>query len=204
MKTIATLSRAISALSLAAILPAAAITAGSPAPAFELTDSNGKTHKLSDYAGKVVVLEWVNHGCPFVKKHYNSGNMQKTQSSATADGAVWLSICSSAPGEQGHESPADWNKINASKNVAATAVLIDESGKVGRAYDARTTPHMFVIDASGKVVYAGGIDSIASTDKSDIAKAQNYVLAAFADIKAGRTVATASSKPYGCNVKYAD
>jgi len=191
-------------LFIAATLPLAAATVGAPAPGFELTDSNGKTHKLSDYAGKTVVLEWVNHGCPFVKKHYDSGNMQKTQSAATADGVVWLSVCSSAPGEQGHESPAGWNKINADKNVAATAVLIDASGKVGRAYDARTTPHMYVIDPSGTLVYAGGIDSIPSSSKADIAKAQNYVLAALGDLKAGRAVATASSKPYGCGVKYAD
>ncbi|HEY5551109.1 MAG TPA: thioredoxin family protein [Opitutaceae bacterium] len=199
-----TLFRTVSCLLLASTLPLAAATIGSPAPGFELVDSNGKTHKLSDYAGKTVVLEWVNHGCPFVKKHYDSGNMQKTQSTAVADGVVWLSICSSAPGTQGNESPARWNKINAEKNVAANALLIDESGKVGRAYDARTTPHMYVIDAKGTLVYAGGIDSIATTNKSDIAKAENYVLAALADIKAGRAVATASSKPYGCNVKYAD
>jgi peroxiredoxin len=199
-----TLLRLAPVLFIAASLPLAAATVGAPAPDFELVDSNGKTHKLSDYAGKTVVLEWVNHGCPFVKKHYDSGNMQKTQGAATADGAVWLSICSSARGEQGHESAAGWNKINAEKNVAATAVLIDESGKVGRAYDARTTPHMYVIDAKGTLVYAGGIDSIPSSNKADIAKAENYVLAALADLKAGRAVGTASSKPYGCNVKYAD
>jgi peroxiredoxin len=199
-----TLLRLAPVLLIAATLPLAAATVGAPAPGFELVDSNGKTHKLSDYAGKTVVLEWVNHGCPFVKKHYESGNMQKTQSAATADGVVWLSVCSSARGEQGHESPAAWNKINADKKVAATAVLIDESGKVGRAYDARTTPHLYVIDAKGTLVYAGGIDSIPSTNKADIAKAENYVLSALADLKAGRAVSTASSKPYGCNVKYAD
>lgn len=198
------LFRLAPALLIASTLPLAAATIGAQAPGFELTDTNGKTHKLSDYAGKTVVLEWINHGCPFVKKHYDSGNMQKTQAAAVADGAVWLSICSSAPGEQGHESPAKWNKINADKNVAATAVLIDESGKVGKAYDARTTPHMYVIDAKGTLVYAGGIDSIPSGNKADIAKAENYVLSALADLKAGRAVATASSRPYGCNVKYAD
>jgi peroxiredoxin len=196
--------RLASVLFIAASLPLAAATVGAPAPGFELTDTNGKTHKLSDYTGKTVVLEWVNHGCPFVKKHYDSGNMQKTQTAATADGVVWLSICSSAPGTQGNETPAAWNKINAEKNVAATAVLIDESGNVGRAYDARTTPHMYVINDSGTLVYAGGIDSIPSSSKADIAKADNYVLAALADLKAGRAIATATSKPYGCSVKYAD
>ena len=185
-------------------LPMMAAKLGSPAPDFQLTDSNGKTHKLSDYTGKTVVLEWVNHGCPFVKKHYDSGNMQSTQRAAVDQGVVWLSICSSAPGTQGHESPAGWNKINDAKNVAATAVLVDASGKVGRAYDARTTPHMYVIDARGTLVYAGGIDSIPSSNKSDIAKAENYVLAALADLGAGRPVGTPSSRPYGCNIKYAD
>ncbi len=177
---------------------------GKPAPDFTLSDSNGKTHSLSAYRGKVVVLEWVNHGCPFVVKHYSSGNMQRTQQAAAADGAVWLSICSSAPGKQGHLSPAEWNKTSAAKGATPAAVLLDEAGKVGRLYHATATPQLFVIDAQGKVVYSGAIDSIPSTNTDDIAKAQNYVLAALADLKAGRPVATAVTKPYGCSVKYAD
>lgn len=193
-----------SSLLLVLALPLAAATIGSPAPGFELVDTNGKTHKLSDYAGKTVVLEWVNHGCPFVRKHYESGNMQNTQRAATTGGVVWLSICSSARGEQGNASPAEWNKMIAEKKVAASATLLDESGRVGHAYGARTTPHMFVINPAGTLVYAGGIDSIPTTNKADIAKAENYVLSALADIKAGRPVATATSKPYGCGIKYAD
>jgi peroxiredoxin len=204
MKTITALFRAATALSLAATLPLVAITVGSPAPSFELTDTNGKTHKLSDYAGKTVVLEWVNHGCHFVGKHYGSNNMQSTQRAAVADGAVWLSVCSSAKGKQGYETPEAWNKLNAANGTAATAVLLDESGKVGRLYGARTTPHMYVINPAGTLVYAGGIDSIPSADVADIAKAENYVNSALADLKAGRPVATPSSRPYGCSIKYAN
>jgi len=185
-------------------LPAAAATIGAPAPGFELIDSHGTAHKLSDYAGKTVVLEWVNHGCPFVRKHYSSGNMQATQRAATGEGAVWFSVCSSARGKQGHATPAEWNRINEAKNSAATAVLIDESGKVGKLYGARTTPHLFIIDAAGILVYAGGIDSIPTSSIADIARATNYVTAALADLRAGRPVATATSRPYGCSVKYAD
>ena len=177
---------------------------GQPAPDFTLTDSKGQTHSLSSFKGKVVVLEWINHGCPFVVKHYDSQNMQKTQKSATADGAVWLSICSSAPGKQGHQSAADWNKTNAAKDAAPTAVLLDEDGKVGKLYHATNTPQMFVINAAGLVVYSGAIDSIPSAKAADIPKAQNYVLAALADLKAGRPVATPVTKPYGCSVKYPD
>ena len=177
---------------------------GKPAPDFTLTDTQGKSHALSAFRGKVVVLEWVNHGCPFVVKHYGSGNMQRTQQAAVQDGAVWLSICSSAPGKQGHLSPADWNKTNTEKGTTATAVLLDEAGKVGRLYHATATPQLFVIDAQGKLVYSGAIDSIPSANADDVPKAQNYVLAALADLKAGRAVATPVSKPYGCSVKYAD
>ena len=177
---------------------------GRPAPDFTLTDSHGKTHSLSSFKGKVVVLEWINHGCPFVVKHYDSGNMPRTQRAAAADGVVWLSICSSAPGKQGHLSAADWNKTNAEKGAAPAAVLLDEAGAVGRLYHATNTPQLFVIDATGVVVYSGAIDSIPSAKADDVPKATNYILAALAALKAGRPVATSVTKPYGCSVKYAD
>ena len=199
-----TFFRALVGLLLVSTLPLIAITVGAPAPAFELVDSNGKTHNLSDYAGKTVVLEWINHGCPFVKKHYDSGNMPALQRAAGDEGVVWLAICSSAPGTQGNASPAEWAKLNAKKNSAATAVLIDEPGTVGKLYGARATPHMYVIDGTGTLVYAGGIDSIPSSDEGDIARAENHVTAALADLRAGRPVAMANTKPYGCSVKYAD
>ena len=177
---------------------------GQPAPDFTLTDTNGQTHALASFKGKVVVLEWVNHGCPFVMKHYQSGNMQKTQKAAAADGAVWLSICSSAAGKQGHLTPAEWDRTTAAQGAAPTAVLLDADGKVGKLYHATNTPQLFVINAAGVIVYSGAIDSIASAKAEDVPKAQNYVLAALADLKAGRPVATPVTKPYGCSVKYAD
>ncbi len=177
---------------------------GQPAPDFTLTDTRGVVQSLSAFKGKVVVLEWINHGCPFVIKHYDSGNMQKTQKAAAADGAVWLSICSSASGKQGHMTPAEWNTANAAKGAAPLAVLLDEDGSVGRRYHATNTPQLFVIDAAGRIAYSGAIDSIASAKADDVPKAQNYVLAALADLKAGRPVATPVTKPYGCSVKYAD
>lgn len=177
---------------------------GQPAPDFALTDTHGSIHKLSALRGKVVVLEWVNHGCPFVVKHYDSGNMQKTQRAAVAEGAVWLSICSSAPGKQGNLSPDEWNRTTSAKNAAPTAVLIDADGAVGRRYHATNTPQLFIIDERGTLVYSGAIDSIPSTKAEDIPQARNYVLTALADLKAGRAVGTPVSKPYGCSVKYAD
>jgi len=188
------------------LLSAAAVTAevktGDPAPAFTLTDSNGKSHSLESFKGKTVVLEWVNHGCPFVKKHYDSGNMQSLQKDWTGKGVVWLSICSSAPGKQGHQSPADWNKTVADKKASPTAVLIDEDGKVGKAYGAKTTPHMYIIAPDGKLVYQGAIDSVSSANNDDIAGATNYVSAALAEVLAGKPVTNGSTKPYGCSVKY--
>ena len=177
---------------------------GQLAPDFTLTDTHGQAHALSAFKGKVVVLEWVNHGCPFVMKHYNSGNMQKTQKAAAADGVVWLSICSSASGKQGNLTPTDWIKTTNEKGAMPTAVLLDADGRVGRLYHATNTPQLFVINAAGVIVYSGAIDSIPSTKPEDVAKAQNYVLAALADVKAGRPVAMPVTKPYGCSVKYAD
>lgn len=173
------------------------------APDFTLKDAHGNEHSLSDFRGKIVVLEWVNHGCPFVVKFYREGHMQAMQKEMVDQGVVWLSICSSAPGEQGWMTAEDQAKTIEEKGINATAVLIDEDGTVGRAFGARTTPHMFVIDAEGKIRYNGAIDSIRSTRTEDIARADNYVRAAVAALKAGEEVATPRTQPYGCTVKYA-
>jgi len=195
------------ALALAAATGAPALAdavVGQPAPTFTLPDSNGKTHALAEYAGKVVVIEWWNHECPFVGKHYGSGNMQKLQREWTAKGVVWLTVSSSGPGKQGHVDGPKAAALMKEKSGGPTAVLLDPEGKVGRAYGAKTTPHMFVIDAKGRLVYAGGIDDKPSTDRADVATAKNYVAAALGEILAGRPVSTPTSPPYGCGVKYAD
>ncbi len=195
------------AASLAALSIGQAATAevGKTAPDFTLTDINGNPHSLSSFKGKTVVLEWVNQECPFVVKHYDkSGNMPKTQQAAVKDGVVWLQINSGHPGAQGDFEPAkvaDWQKRNA---VASTAYFRDQDGKVGKLYDARTTPHMYVIDPAGTLVYAGGIDDIRSSKPEDIAKATNYVTAALDDLKSGQPVRTKNSQPYGCSVKYSN
>jgi peroxiredoxin len=175
---------------------------GQAAPDFTLTDSKGGSHKLSALKGKYVVLEWVNYECPFVGKHYGSGNMQKLQREYTAKGVTWLSVNSSAPGKQGHYTPAQVDAKSKERNAAMTAYLLDADGKVGRAYGARTTPHMFVIDPAGKLLYAGGIDDKPSTDGEDVKTAKNFVRAALDETMAGKPVTVASSQPYGCNVKY--
>lgn len=180
----------------------AAPKVGEPAPGFTLTDTNGKQHSLADFKGKHVVLEWINHGCPFVQKHYNSQNMQTLQKEATEKGAVWLSICSSAPGKQGHMSAEEWNKTQSQKGAAPTAVLLDTDGKVGRAYEAKTTPHMYIIDPEGKLVYAGAIDDKSTANAADAKTANNYVRVALGESMAGKAVSTPTSKPYGCSVKY--
>lgn len=177
---------------------------GQPAPDFTGTDTAGKTHKLSDFKGKTVVLEWTNPECPYVVKHYGQGNMQKVQKAATDDGVVWLRIISSAPGKQGHTSPEGADTYIKANNVAATATLLDETGTIGKAYDAKTTPHMFVVNAEGTLVYAGAIDDKPTADAADIEGANNHVSAALANLKAGEAVAVAETKPYGCGVKYAD
>lgn len=175
---------------------------GTMAPAFTLPDSNGKTVGLDDFRGKTVVLEWTNHLCPYVGKHYGTGNMQKLQQEAAADGIVWLSIISSAPGRQGYVSGKEANKLTDERNAAPTAVLLDPKGKVGRLYDARTTPHMYIIDASGKLVYMGGIDDTPTADWDDVKTAKNYVRAALDDMAQGRPVEKAVTRAYGCTVKY--
>jgi peroxiredoxin len=180
----------------------AAPAIGQPAPAFSAVDADGKTRSLSEFRGKTVVLEWTNNGCPYVQKHYNSGNMQSLQSAATKDGVVWLTVVSSAPGMQGHVTGPQAKAWKAKEKAASTAVLLDPKGAVGRAYDAKTTPHMYVIDKTGKLVYMGGIDDKPSSDPASLTGAKNYVTAALADVKAGRPVAQAATRPYGCSVKY--
>ena len=175
---------------------------GQPAPAFTLTGTDGKPHTLAEYAGKFVVLEWFNHDCPFVRKHYGSGNMQKLQKKWTGQGVVWLSINSSAPGKQGNYPPEEANELTKEKGAAPTAVLLDPDGTVGRAYGAKTTPHMFVVDPKGMLIYAGGIDDKPSTDPADVASARNHVDQALTEAIAGKPVTVATSTPYGCSVKY--
>lgn len=175
-----------------------------PAPDFTLVDSYGKEHKLSDLRGKFVVLEWLNHGCPFVKKHYDSKNMQNLQKQYTGKGVVWLSIISSAPGKQGYSTGDEANQTVKEMGAAPTAVLFDSDGTVGKAYSARTTPHMFVINPEGTLLYNGAIDDIRSTEVDDVAKAKNYVAAALDEAMAGKPVTVGSTQPYGCGVKYAD
>lgn len=180
----------------------AAAKVGDQAPSFSLTDSAGKTHSLSDYAGKTVVLEWTNPECPFVQKHYGAGNMQKQQGAATTHGVVWLSVNTSAPGDPGHVDGAGAEKIRQDWNNRQTAYLLDADTTVGRAYGAKTTPHMYVIDGDGKLRYNGAIDSIPSADQADIPKATQYVEVALAELAAGKPVTTSTSVPYGCSVKY--
>ena len=175
---------------------------GQPAPAFTLTGTDGQPHTLSEYAGKYVVLEWLNHDCPFVRKHYGSGNMQKLQKKWTGQGVVWLSINSSAPGKQGNYPPEEANELTKQKGAAPTAVLLDPDGAVGRAYGARTTPHMFIVDPKGELIYAGGIDDKPSTDPADVGTARNHVDQALTEALAGKPVTVATSPPYGCSVKY--
>ncbi len=179
-------------------------TVGKTAPDFTLQDTNGKAHQLSKLRGKFVVLEWFNDGCPFVKKHYTSNNMQNLQKEFTGKGVVWYSINSSAPGKQGNHAPAEYNKILSDWKATPTALLIDSDGKVGHLYNAKTTPDMFVIDKAGKLVYAGAIDDTPSTDAADIAKSKNYVREALDEAISGKAVKVATTKSYGCSVKYAN
>jgi peroxiredoxin len=175
---------------------------GQPAPEFTGTDSHGKTHKLSDYKGKVVVLEWTNHECPFVKKFYSVGKMQELQKAYTDKGVVWLSIVSSAEGKQGNLKPEQANAIMLEKKFASTAMILDPTGEIGKLYNAKTTPHMFVVSKDGTLAYMGAIDDKKSTDSEDIAGARNYVASAVDQVLAGQQVAIASTTSYGCSVKY--
>jgi len=189
---------------LAACLPSAKaeVAIGQPAPDFTATDTNGVEHTLSDFKGKNVVLEWTNHECPFVVKHYEPGNMQKIQKQATNDGTVWISIVSSAEGKQGHVTSEEANSIMKEKGSNAPATILDPSGEIGKMYGAKTTPHMFVINKEGNVAYAGAIDSDSSFKSSAIEGATNYVVDALAALNAGEEIKVASTKPYGCSVKY--
>lgn len=172
------------------------------APDFTLTDAHGEEHTLSDYKGKIVVLEWVNHGCPFVVKFYAGGHMQAMQAEMAEKDVIWLSICSSAKDQQGWMTAEDQAKTIEEKEIKAHAVLLDEDGTVGRLYGARTTPHMYVIDAEGMLRYQGAIDSIRSTRAADIERADNYTRAAVEALLAGEEVAVTQTQPYGCSVKY--
>ena len=172
------------------------------APNFTLKDSKGNEHSLSDFKGKTVVLEWINYDCPIVKKHYDSGNMQSLQKKYTEAGVVWLAVCSSVEGKQGNFSNEEINKRSEAHKAAFSGYLIDADGKVGKMYGAKTTPHMYVIDKDGKLVYAGGIDDKATTSKDDIASSKNYVAAALDELMSGKEVSTKVSTPYGCSVKY--
>ena len=180
----------------------AAPEVGKAAPAFSGRDAGGKTVALSDYAGKTVVLEWTNHECPFVKKHYESGNMQSLQKDLTGKGAVWLTVISSAPGKQGHLSATEANALTRSRGAAPSDVILDEDGRIGMAYGATATPQMVVITPAQTVAYMGAIDSIPSAKQADIPKADNYVRAAFDAVSAGKPVEVAQTKAYGCSVKY--
>lgn len=177
-------------------------TVGKAAPTFSLKDWDGKARKLADFKGKIVVLEWFNHGCPFVKKHYDSNNMQGLQKKYTGKGVVWLAVCSSAEGKQGYATPEEHKKVFKEKGAAPTAVLIDSEGTVGRQYGAKTTPAMYVIDGKGVLVYAGAIDDDRSADKEAAKKAKNYVSAALDETMAKKPVAVSSTKSYGCSIKY--
>ena len=179
-------------------------TPGAPAPDFTLVDTRGTEHTLSDYRGRTVVLEWLNYGCPYVGKHYGSGNMQALQERFTAEDVVWLSVVSSAPGEQGYYEPAAMDAETAARGGRPTAVLLDPDGTVGRRYDAQTTPHMFVIDPDGQLVYNGAIDDTPTADEADVATAQSYVVPAVAAAQARRLADPSTTPPYGCSVKYAD
>lgn len=202
MKSLNTLTAMIFALTLATGLEAASLKPGDAAPDFTVTDSDGKAQTLSSYKGKYVVLEWFNEGCPFVKKHYESNNMQTLQKEALGKGVVWLSVISSAEGKQGYSTPAEANATRKRWNVAATATLLDTKSEAGKLYEAKTTPHLFVINPEGKIVYMGAIDDKSSSDPADVKTAKNYVKAALDEAMSGKSVTTASTTPYGCSVKY--
>jgi hypothetical protein len=195
----------VALVGMAGILDTAASPAlqiGQPAPDFTAQDSKGTQVQLSQYHGKTVVLEWTNADCPFTRKHYDSGNMQGVQSLAQRDGVIWLSIVSSAPGKQGYVNGAAADLLTQSRKAAPTAVLLDPSGTVGRLYGAKTTPHMFIIDKNGALQYMGGMDSLATTDAGDIAKAEPYLKEAMVAVEQGKAPPHSLTKPYGCSIKY--
>jgi peroxiredoxin len=193
---------ALSSLVATTLFAADSLPVGSAAPDFSLPDASGKTHSVSEYKGKYVVLEWFNPECPFVKKHYGSGNMQKLQGEYTGKGVVWLTIDSNAPGSEGNLSPEQAQKVMKDLKTKQTALLLDPEGKAGLAYHAHNTPHMFVINPEGKIIYEGAIDSIASMNPADIPKSTNWVKVALNESMSGKPVSNADTRPYGCSVKY--
>jgi peroxiredoxin len=190
-------------LALSTVNAQAEVTVGKPAPAFTLTGADGASYSLAELKGKFVVLEWLNYECPYVVKHYDSKNMQQLQQTYTSKGVKWFAVNSSAEGKQGHLTPEQALALAKEKGAAATATLLDHSGEVGRLYGAKTTPHMFVINPEGTLIYAGAIDDNDSTRLSSVEGAKNYVAAALDEAMAGKPVSVASSRPYGCSVKYA-
>jgi len=197
-------------LAVALLIPASAVFAaqaakvGQAAPDFTAADSTGTMHHLSEYRGKFVVLEWHNNGCPYTRKHYESGNMQQLQKEWTAKGVIWLTVISSAPGQQGFVTPAEENDYMAKMHAVPTAALLDPTGQMGHLYDAKTTPDMFVINPQGVLIYDGAIDNRPTSDQGDVQGAENYVSEALTAAMAGKPVQTAVTRPYGCSVKYAD
>jgi peroxiredoxin len=204
MKKVWILGAALAASGFIATGAAAQAVIGQPAPAFTTVDSTGKPVSLADFKGRHVVLEWVNPGCPYVQKHYNSGNMLATQKAATSKGVTWLTVSSTAKDAGDYQAPKELAAWIQSKNGAPSATLIDESGRIGRAYGARTTPHMYLIDPQGKLLYAGAIDSKPTSNPADIATATNYVNQAVGEALAGKPVSQPTSRAYGCSIKYAD
>jgi alkyl hydroperoxide reductase subunit AhpC len=204
------MKRSILFTMLVALVPCAvpppiwAAKVGEAAPEFTATASNGKTFRLSDYRGKYVVLEWHNNGCPYVGKHYNSGNMQRLQKQWTSRSVVWFTILSSAPAKQGYVTASEENEYLAKMQAAPTAALLDPTGEIGHLYDAKTSPQMVVINPQGLVIYSGAVDDKPTTDLQDVPNATNYVSLALEEAMAGKQVQTAATRPYGCSVKYAD
>lgn len=191
-------------LSCAATLAVAQAPLDQAAPAFTATTADGSSLSLNSLKGKIVVLEWTNHLCPYVKKHYSSGNMPAVQKEALAKGYVWLQVISSAPGKQGHVDGPAAIKLNAERGSAPSSIILDPQGDLARQYGAQTSPHMYIINPQGQLVYKGGIDSIASSRVEDIAKAENYVRTALSELAAGKKISQPNTKPYGCSIKYVD
>ena len=202
MKRRSLLAMAATMLGLSATAVRAAPSVGQPAPAFSLTDTAGKTVQLADFRGRHVVLEWVNPGCPYVRKHYSSANMQGTQKDVTAQGVVWLAINSTENASTDYLAPTQMGRWMQGQQATATHTLMDEDGTVGKAYGARTTPHMYIVDPAGKLIYAGGIDSVPSSRVDDIKTAVNYVKQGVREALAGQPIRAATTRPYGCSIKY--
>lgn len=195
---------ALTLISTRALFAADAPKVGAAAPGFSLPDLHGKTHSLDDFKGKYVVLEWFNPGCPFVKKHYETDNMQSLQKEFGGKGVVWLTIDSSAEGKEGYLSPADANKQMAEWKMKPTALLLDPVGKVGHEYAATNTPHMYIIDPGGKLIYSGAIDSKPTANPKDVKDATNYVRGALEEAMSGKPISNPTSRAYGCSIKYAN